>query len=238
MSEEKPKKQPQAAGKTEKTEKTEKPKGGSKKGAAAAAPTPKQTGRREKAIARMSLLYPKEVVPSLMKRFNYSNVMQVPRLEKIAINIGVGQGTQDPKLVDAAVHDLEMIVGQKVVITRAKKAISNFHLREKMPIGCRVTLRRTIMYEFLDRFISVSVPRIRDFRGLSDKSFDGRGNYTIGIKEHTIFPEIDVDKIAKIFGMDITFVTTAKSDLEAYELLKAFGMPFVKRQEVLESAKA
>jgi large subunit ribosomal protein L5 len=173
-----------------------------------------------------------------MKRFNYSNVMQVPRLDKIAVNIGVGQATQDAKLVDAAVHELEMIVGQKVVITRAKKSISNFKLREKMPIGCRVTLRRARMYEFLDRFISVTVPRIRDFRGLSDKSFDGRGNYTIGIKEHTVFPEIDVDKIARVMGMDITFVTTARTDQEAYELLKAFGMPFVKRQEVLETPNA
>jgi large subunit ribosomal protein L5 len=164
--------------------------------------------------------------------------MQVPRLDKIAINIGVGQATQDAKLVDAAVRDLEAIVGQKVVVTRAKKSISNFKLREKMPIGCRVTLRRGMMYEFLDRFISVTIPRIRDFRGVSDKSFDGRGNYTIGIKEHTVFPEIDVDKITKIFGMDITFVTTANTDQEAYELLKAFGMPFVKREEVIEPAKA
>ncbi len=137
-----------------------------------------------------------------------------------------------------AVRDLEAITGQKVVITRAKKSISNFKLREKMPIGCRVTLRSTIMYEFLDRFISVTIPRIRDFRGLSDKSFDGRGNYTIGIKEHTVFPEIDVDKITKIFGMDITFVTTATTDQESYELLKAFGMPFVKREQVLETPKA
>jgi large subunit ribosomal protein L5 len=173
-----------------------------------------------------------------MKRFNYRNPMQVPRLDKVSINIGVGEATQDAKLVDAAVRDLEAIIGQKVVITRAKKSISNFKLREKMPIGCRVTLRRAIMYEFLDRFISVVIPRIRDFRGLSDKSFDGRGNYTIGVKEHTVFPEIDVDKISKIFGMDVTFVTTAKTDQEAYELLKAFGMPFVKRQEVIEPAKA
>ncbi|CAG1770079.1 partial 50S ribosomal protein L5, partial [uncultured bacterium] len=156
----------------------------------------------------------------------------------IAINMGVGVATQDAKMVEVAAKVLEAIVGQKVVITRAKKSISNFKLREKMPIGCRVTLRRTIMYEFLDRFISVTVPRIRDFRGLPDTSFDGRGNYTIGIKEHTIFPEIDVDKIARIFGMDITFVTTAQTDEEAQELLRAFGMPFVKRQEVLETPKA
>lgn len=169
-----------------------------------------------------------------MKRFNYRNPMQVPRLEKISVNIGVGEATQDAKLVEAAARDLEAIVGQKVVITRAKKSISNFKLREKMPIGCRVTLRRAMMYEFLDRFISVAIPRIRDFRGVSDKSFDGRGNYTIGVKEHTVFPEIDVDKITKIFGMDVTFVTTAGTDQEAYELLKAFGMPFVKRQEIIE----
>jgi large subunit ribosomal protein L5 len=136
------------------------------------------------------------------------------------------------------VRDLEAIVGQKVVVTHARKSISNFKLREKMPIGCRVTLRRTRMFEFLDRFISVAIPRLRDFRGLSDKSFDGRGNYTIGIKEHVVFPEIDVDKITKIIGMDITFVTTADTDQEAFELLKSFGMPFVKRQEVLETASA
>ena len=191
---------------------------------------------REPVVARLSVTYRKDVVPALMKRFNFTNMMQVPRLEKIAINIGVGEATQDAKLVEAAAHDLEAIVGQKVVITRAKKSISNFKLREKMPIGCRVTLRSAHMYEFLDRFISVSVPRIRDFRGLPDTSFDGRGNYTIGLKEHTVFPEIDVDKVARVFGMDITFVTTAKNDQEAYELLKAFGMPFVKRQEVVPTA--
>ena len=231
MSEEKPKKQAQAPAKAKGT-------GGGKKGDAAPVQAPRHTGKREKVVARLSLTYPREVIPAMMKRFNYKNVMQVPRLEKICINIGVGQATQDPKLVDVAARDLEAIVGQKVVVTKAKKSISNFHLREKMPIGCRVTLRQATMYEFLDRFISVSVPRIRDFRGLSDKSFDGRGNYTVGIKEHTVFPEIDVDKITKIFGMDITFVTTAHTDQEAYELLKAFGMPFVKRQEVLETPKA
>ncbi len=229
-SEEKPKKPKTGGEKQEKGKAPQAPKKGEK--------AEKQARPKEKVISRLSVSYPKEVVPALMKRFNYKSVMQVPRLEKIAINIGVGQATQDPKLVEAAARDLEAIVGQKVVITRAKKSISNFKLREKMPIGCRVTLRRHIMYEFLDRFISITVPRIRDFRGLSDKSFDGRGNYTIGIKEHTIFPEIDVDKIVKVFGMDITFVTTAKTDQEAYELLKSFGMPFVKRQEVLETATA
>jgi large subunit ribosomal protein L5 len=201
-------------------------------------PKAAKSGPRERVVARLSVKYKSDVIPALMKRFSYRTVMQVPKLEKIAINIGVGQATQDPKLVEAAAKDLEMIVGQKTVITRAKKSISNFKLREKMPIGCRVTLRSAHMYEFLDRFISITIPRIRDFRGLSDKSFDGRGNYTIGVKEHTVFPEIDVDKVVRIFGMDITFVTTAKTDQEAYELLKAFGMPFVKRQDVLEAPTA
>ena len=187
------------------------------------------------AAPRLKEMYRKTVVPTLMKQFNYKNVMQVPSLEKIAINVGVGQATQDAKLLDAVVKDLEIIVGQKVVVTRAKKAISNFKLREGLPIGSRVTLRAHHMFEFLDRFINVAVPRIRDFRGFSDKSFDGRGNYTIGIKEHIIFPEIDVDKVSKVFGMDVSFVTTARTDQEAYELLKAMGMPFVKRQETLET---
>lgn len=228
MSEEKGKKPPKGEGK-----------GSGKPKAAQAADKPaKASAPRERIPVRLAETFKKDVMPSMMKRFNYRNPMQVPRLEKISINIGVGEATQDAKLVEAAARDLEAIVGQKVVITRAKKSISNFKLREKMPIGCRVTLRKAMMYEFLDRFISIAIPRIRDFRGLSDKSFDGRGNYTIGIKEHTVFPEIDVDKITRIFGMDITFVTTANTDQEAYELLKGFGMPFVKRQEVLEPAKA
>ena len=205
----------------------------------AAAEHAKDKGKltEERVTPRFLTNYKSQIIPALMKRFNYRNVMQVPRLDKIAINVGVGQATQDAKMVETVAHDLELIVGQKVVITRAKKSISNFKLREKMPIGCRVTLRRARMYEFMDRFISIAVPRIRDFRGLPDRSFDGRGNYTIGLKEHTVFPEIDVDKVARVFGMDITFVTTAKNDQEAYELLKAFGMPFVKRQEVVETAK-
>jgi large subunit ribosomal protein L5 len=185
-------------------------------------------------VSRMSEHYEKNVIQEMMKRFGYKNVMQVPHLEKICVNIGVGYGTQDPKVVDTVAKDLELIVGQKVVQTKAKKAISNFKLREGVPIGVRVTLRRKRMFEFLDRFISVAVPRIRDFRGLSDKSFDGRGNYTLGVKEHIIFPEIDVDKVTRLFGMDITFVTTAKTDQEAYEMLKALGMPFVKREEIVE----
>jgi large subunit ribosomal protein L5 len=224
--------------KVKKPKKAEGKEGGKPKAVQAPDKSPKTRAPREHIPVRLAETYKKDVVPALMKRFNYRNPMQVPRLEKVSINIGVGEATQDVKLVDAAVRDLEAIIGQKVVITRAKNSISNFPLREKMPIGCRVTLRKATMYEFLDRFISVAIPRIRDFRGLSDKSFDGRGNYTIGIKEHTVFPEIDVDKITKIFGMDITFVTTAKTDLEAYELLRAFGMPFVKRQEVIEPAKA
>lgn len=228
MSDEKQKKAKPAGEKAPKHQKAEKP-----------AEKPKaKSGPRERVVARLAVKYKADVIPAMMKRFSYRNVMQVPKLEKIAINIGVGQATQDPKLVEAAAKDLEMIVGQKTVITRAKKSISNFKLREKMPIGCRVTLRSAHMYEFLDRFISITIPRIRDFRGLSDKSFDGRGNYTIGVKEHTVFPEIDVDKVVRIFGMDITFVTTARTDQEAYELLKAFGMPFVKRQDVLEAPTA
>ncbi len=184
---------------------------------------------------RLYELYKKEVIPNLVKRFHYKNVMEAPRLERISVNIGLGAATQEPKILEAAVKELELIVGQKPVITRAKKSISNFKLRQGVPIGCRVTLRRARMYEFLDRFISTAVPRVRDFRGFSEKSFDGRGNYTVGIKEQIIFPEIDVDKVTRIVGMDVTFVTTAKTDEEGYELLKGFGMPFVRRQEVIET---
>jgi large subunit ribosomal protein L5 len=202
---------------------------------APAAKGKKETGGQEKGIAaRIFERYRKETVPALMKKFQYKSTMQVPRLEKISINIGVGQATQDPKLLDAAVHELESITGQKVAVTKSKKAISNFKLRENIPIGCRVTLRRAKMYEFLDRFISVALPRVRDFRGVNDKSFDGHGNYTLGIKEQIIFPEIDVDKVTRVNGMDITFVTTAKNDVEAYELLKELGMPFIKRQEIVQ----
>jgi len=179
--------------------------------------------------ARLYAFYQESVVPALMKRFNYTSIMQVPRIEKIAINIGVGAATQDAKLLQSAVNELELIVGQRPAVSRARKSIANFKLREGMPIGARVTLRRAHLYEFLDRFINIAAPRIRDFRGFSDKSFDGRGNYTIGIKEQIIFPEIDVDKVSKIQGMDITFVTSAKTDEEAYALLQEFGFPFRKR---------
>jgi large subunit ribosomal protein L5 len=198
---------------------------------------PKAVTKEAPPLPRLGEWYKKEIVPSMMKHFKYKNIMEVPKIEKVAINVGVGQATQDAKLIDVISKDLETIVGQRPVVTRSKKAISNFKLREGMPIGVRATLRRSKMYEFMDRFINLAVPRIRDFRGLPDKSFDGRGNYTIGIKEHIIFPEIDVDKVTKVFGMDVTFVTTAKTDMEAYELLKGFGMPFIKRQELIQEKK-
>ncbi len=178
---------------------------------------------------RLQEKYRNEVVKKLMEQFKYDNVMMVPKLKKISINIGVGQASQDPKLMEIAVKELAMISGQKPEVRKSKKAISNFKLRENQPIGCRVTLRRERMYEFMDRLISLAIPRIRDFRGVSDSSFDGRGNYTLGIKEQIIFPEIDIDKVNRISGMDITFVTTAKTDEEAYALLKEMGMPFKKR---------
>jgi len=186
---------------------------------------------------RLRELYRKEIIPTLRKRFGYKSVMQVPRLEKISVNVGLGAATQDPKLLETAAKELEMIVGQKPAITRAKQSISNFKLREGMAIGCRVTLRGRRMYEFLDRLINIAIPRVRDFRGVSDKSFDGRGNFTLGVKEQIIFPEINVDKVTRITGMDITIVTTAKTDEEAYELLRAFGMPFRKREAVVSVAE-
>lgn len=179
---------------------------------------------------RLMRVYRNDIVPALTKKFNYTSIMEVPRLKKIVVNMGVGAASQDQKLLDDAVKDLEAITGQKPVIRKAKKAISNFKLRQGMNVGAMVTLRRERMYEFLDRLINVTLPRVRDFRGLSDKSFDGRGNYTFGIKEQIVFPEINVDKISKVFGMDITMVTTADSDNEAFELLSAFGFPFRKKE--------
>jgi large subunit ribosomal protein L5 len=172
--------------------------------------------------------YRSEVIPYLTKKFNYKNINETPRLSKISVNMGVGEAIQDSKLLESAVNDLTTITGQKPAFTAARKSISNFKLRSGMKIGCRVTLRGKRMWEFFDRFVSVAVPRVRDFRGYSDKSFDGRGNYTVGIKEQIIFPEINVDKIDKIRGMDITFVTSAQTDEEAYELLLAMGFPFKK----------
>ena len=175
---------------------------------------------------RLKDKYLNEVVPVLKDKFEYKSVMQVPKITKICVNKGIGEAVSDKKLIDAGVEELTQITGQKAVATKAKKSISNFKLREEMPIGARVTLRGQKMYEFFDRLMTVALPRVRDFRGIRDKGFDGRGNYTLGVKEQIIFPEISIDKVNKISGMDITFVTTATTDEESYELLKAFGMPF------------
>ena len=180
----------------------------------------------EKYTPRLADKYTRDVVPALMKKFSYGTVMQAPRLEKICINRGVNGAVTDKKLVDVAVEELTMITGQKAVPTSSKKDISNFKLRRGMPIGARVTLRGQKMYEFLDRLVSVALPRVRDFKGISDKAIDGRGNYTLGVTEQIIFPEIDIDKVNKITGLDITFVTTAQTNEEAFELLKELGMPF------------
>jgi len=176
--------------------------------------------------ARLKTKYLEEIVPALRDRFSYKSVMQVPKLSKICINRGIGEATSDKKLVDVGVGELTTIAGQKAVPTIAKKSVSNFKLREGMPVGAKVTLRGDRMYEFLDRLIAVALPRVRDFKGVNDKSFDGRGNYTLGVTEQIIFPEISIDKVKKIAGMDISFVTTANTDEESYELLKALGMPF------------
>lgn len=175
---------------------------------------------------RLQKKYREEVVPALMEQFQYGSIMEVPRLVKISLNQGIGEATQDKKLVETALNEMSMIAGQKAVPTRARKSISNFKLRDGMTIGARVTLRKARMYDFLDRLISVALPRVRDFRGINDKSFDGRGNYSMGITEHIIFPEIDLDKVSRITGMDVTFVTTATTDAEALALLKGLGLPF------------
>lgn len=179
---------------------------------------------------RLKDKYNEEIVPALKEKFQYQSVMQVPKLEKISINKGIGAAVADKKLIDAGLEELGMITGQKAVPTIAKNSVSNFKLREGMPIGARVTLRGEKMYEFLDRLMSVALPRVRDFRGISDKGFDGRGNYTLGVKEQIIFPEISIDKVTRISGMNITFVTSAQTDEESYELLKAFGLPFSNRK--------
>ena len=180
----------------------------------------------DKYIPRMRSLYDDSVVKAMIEKFGYKNVMQVPRIEKIVLNMGVGEATQDKKKVTAAAEEMELIAGQKPVITKAKKSIAQFKLREGMPIGVKVTLRRERMYEFLDRMVTIAMPRIRDFRGLNPKSFDGRGNYAFGIKEQIIFPEINYDRIEKVRGMDIIVTTTANTDEEARELLRLFGFPF------------
>lgn len=180
------------------------------------------------AQTRLKKDYDERIVKALMEKMGYKNIHQVPALEKIVINMGVGDSTQDSRRAQRAADDLTLIAGQKAVVTRAKKSIAGFKVRENMPLGCKVTLRRAHMYEFLDRLVNIAMPRIRDFRGISPKSFDGQGNYSMGVKEHIIFPEIDYDKVDQIRGLDITFCTTAKSDDEARELLREFNMPFKK----------
>ncbi|HRK52469.1 MAG TPA: 50S ribosomal protein L5 [Cyclobacteriaceae bacterium] len=183
------------------------------------------------ATPRLKEKYLNEIVPSLKDKFQYKSIMQVPKMTKICINKGIGAAVADKKLVDVGVEELTTITGQRAVATKSKKAISNFKLREDMPIGARVTLRGDRMFEFMDRIMNVALPRVRDFKGVSDKGFDGRGNYTLGVKEQIIFPEISIDKVTKINGMDITFVTTAQTDEESFALLKAFGMPFVNKNK-------
>ncbi|MRS03639.1 50S ribosomal protein L5 [bacterium] len=177
-------------------------------------------------MARLKEVYTKEIIPQLMKEFGYKNVMQVPKIEKIVINMGLGEAIQNVKILDSAAEEISTISGQKAVITKAKKSIASFKLRQGMPIGCMVTLRKDRMYEFLDRLMNISLPRVRDFKGVSGKGFDGRGNYSLGIKEHLIFPEIDYDKVDKVKGLNISIVTTAKTDEEGKSLLKILGMPF------------
>ncbi|OVE79009.1 50S ribosomal protein L5 [bacterium I07] len=187
--------------------------------------------KSQKEVPRLYERYQKEIVPHMMKRFGYKNIMEVPKVTKVVINSGVGEATQDAKFLEAAVNDVTLISGQKAVVTKAKKSISNFKLRENVAIGCRTTLRSVKMYEFMDRLLNVAIPRVRDFRGVNDNSFDGKGNYTLGIREQIIFPEINYDKVVKIRGFNVTFVTTAETDEEGFELLLAFGMPFRKREK-------
>ena len=197
---------------------------------AAAAKAPPQAGPAaalpKDYVARLKKLYREDIVPKLLKEFGYKNALEVPRIDKVVLNMGVGEAVNDTKKVAAAAADLALIAGQKPVVTRARKAISTFKVRENMPIGAKVTLRQTRMYEFLDRLVTVALPRVRDFRGLDPKSFDGRGNYALGVKEHIIFPEIDYDKAEAMLGMDIVVCTTAKTDAEARALLRAFNFPF------------
>ena len=179
-------------------------------------------------MSRLKEKYQNEIVDALMKKFGYKNIMEVPKLDKVVINMGVGEAKENAKLLEAAVKDMETITGQKAVLTRAKNSVANFKIREGMPIGCKVTQHREKMYEFVDRLINLSLPRVRDFRGVNPNAFDGRGNYALGIKEQLIFPEIEYDKVNKVRGMDVIFVTTAKTDEEARELLTQFNMPFAK----------
>jgi large subunit ribosomal protein L5 len=217
---EKPKKQPRSEGKPERK---------AKKGAGEAAAVAAEARPREpepKVPARLKVRYEQELRPALMRELKIDNPMRAPRLEKIVINMALGEARDNVKILDAAVEELKTITGQKPVITRARKAISNFKLRQGMPIGVMVTLRRERMYEFFDRLVNVALPRVRDFRGISDKAFDGRGNYSLGLREHTIFPELNLDKVERIKGLTVTINTTARSDFEGYTLLRALGMPF------------
>ena len=177
-------------------------------------------------MTRLQEKYEKEIIPAMIEKFGYKNIMEVPKLEKIVINMGVGEAKENQKVLESAVNDLTLIAGQKPILTRARKSVANFKIRENMAIGCKVTLRKAKMYEFADKLVTIALPRVRDFRGVSSKAFDGRGNYSLGIKEQLIFPEIEYDKIDKVRGMDRIFVTTAKTDEEARELLRFFGMPF------------
>lgn len=179
-------------------------------------------------VPRLQEKYEKEVIPALIEKFGYKNIMEVPKLEKIVINMGVGEAKENQKMLESAVNDLSIITGQKPIVTKAKKSVANFKIRENMPIGCKTTLRKVKMYEFADKLMNVALPRVRDFRGVSSKSFDGRGNYSLGIREQLIFPEIEYDKVDKVRGMDIVFVTSANTDEEAKELLTLLGMPFSK----------
>lgn len=179
-------------------------------------------------MSRLKEQYQNEIVDAMIKKFGYKNIMEVPKLDKVVINMGVGEAKENAKLLESAIADMEKIAGQKAVVTRAKNSVANFKIREGMPIGCKVTLRGEKMYEFVDRLINLALPRVRDFRGVNPNAFDGRGNYALGIKEQLIFPEIEYDKIDKVRGMDVIFVTTAKTDEEARELLKQFNMPFAK----------
>ena len=179
-------------------------------------------------MSRLKEQYQNEIVDAMIKKFGYKNIMEVPKLDKVVINMGVGEAKENAKVLESAIADMEKIAGQKAVVTKAKKSVANFKIREGMPIGCKVTLRGEKMYEFVDRLINLALPRVRDFRGVNPNAFDGRGNYALGIKEQLIFPEIEYDKIDKVRGMDVIFVTTAKTDEEARELLKQFNMPFAK----------
>ncbi len=200
--------------------------------------TGEQVGAEAVYVARMRKLYDETIIKAMTEKFGYKNVMEIPRLDKIVLNMGVGEATQDKKKVDQAASEMELIAGQKPVVTKAKKSIAQFKLREGMPIGVKVTLRRERMYEFLDRFITIALPRVRDFRGLNPKSFDGRGNYACGIKEQIVFPEISYDRVDKVRGMDVIVTTTAKTDDEARELLRLFGFPFPIEDDAADEKKA